>query len=1382
MPEVLDQPETVAARDAGFVSWDELKGSPEFAASTIEERLQGLQGYARAARAHFSEEDLPTAQLNALVQEEADSIRVADSVSGSLLASAKRGFFSVLSSQETAAARSSRDDEAALSEGAEVLGRISGAGDAAGLNRVQAAMMKGQAALLGGLGRAAGRRAVKKEAAAAGFSSKAANEKLARVMDSFHKEVHDGGDVISFIREDPARLVPLSVNAFLESWPAMAQTITGGLMAGPLGAGGMGFVVEMAGTEAEVLGQIAQERGIDLSDPEALTALMQSEEVRDEMRRKGKVGAIAPAIMDAVSFGIAGGMAKLMRNKGLLGAAINVGTNALGLDPATEFAGEALRQKFVNGEVDWVEAQLEAIAAGPAGMAQAAAVMARLPGAQEALATTTTTTEERSTDQDGGTTREQDETAGAISDEQGESVETDTEEEAEGGADAGPGEGAPQVGGGTESVPRSGPGAAQGAAERASMTGQLDDTAAAVVAMSEEAARTAPPEMGEAAASERAAGDLGPGAAAASEFRDRAFTKRLVEDDRLDIGVRRRLENDKYIPIKLNDTAAEMGAAVEEMGLVQGAAQALNVQGNDLTFGQRVVLAELVAGKINEEISRLRNLEGDDSGQVAFLQDLADDVVRTISSLGTEMGRGIQAFTLWRRMSVNGMVDQWVRQMERETGTAPELDAATRRELQELADQKQKAPENSFLRQEIDRQVMTILARNGGVTAGDVLTAFWYANILSGINTQGVNAYGSGINILMRTLATGLVSNPRGTMEMISAMARAVLGPSRDAFGLGARGLPPLKQEGKFPRISTLELIHDPNPQTLKQRGLNLLSYGKWVGRLLSAVDGFFWRTATEGQAALAASKFARNRPKDQSYRDFMAEQLGRGGTRAAAARAQAAAELDQLLGAAGSSRGAQKRRRRRVELRMFEILEASRPRELREISRRFGDIATFTQEPDGSMAAFANFAKGLISNLAVTIPIGPKNRQTGRRTGPKFEPVRFFAVPFVDIVANVTSSSMDFTPIGAWRAWKGRHVFGHEGMGRADFDSFERRQRAGAALLGTTMTAALALRAAMELDEDDPEFAIYGLGPPAQSKRRQWRQQGNESFSVKIGDTKIKFSETPMAIPLAIVGAFQDRVRFSESFSEEDFATRMGYAFSLFPKAITETGFLSQIANISEMLEGDAKVSNVVIRPVKGLIPAQGLLRDIARLTDPELVDGRQMRAALLKDLPFIESMGTRPALNALGEPVKLNTLQRIPVVSRVMSGKSGGKEFQWLGERGLWISGLTEDISIVLPEGADKLPVIKSLQERRADEMGARAAGVYTQDEAYRFAEETGKLTKRWVQALMALDQRTNGQIPKEEMQKALTSGVSRIRRLVKMKDLGLMTREELQQQINP
>lgn len=797
---------------------------------------------------------------------------------------------------------------------------------------------------------------------------------------------------------------------------------------------------------------------------------------------------------------------------------------------------------------------------------------------------------------------------------------------------------------------------------------------------------------------------VAPGASSVTEWRTRNFARRFTQDERIDSEAREQVPTE-YLPITNQDTVDEVNRKIDENGLVASASQVMNFT-NDLTPAQRVVMAESVLLKINDavKLAKRQNRVED----AAELNSLASDVAMEISSFGTRLGQGIQAFSIWNRLTPEGLLAT-AEKTARQNGRPEGLTNEEKTNLRPLAEQASEAPKG-FLQNDAMRKYFTEVAKIKGVKFTESLTAYWYANILSGLNTQGINIFGSGINGAIQAFSQSLTTNPVDTFRFIQGMASAATDIAAKegtaTFLTGSEASRLLKKFEAEP--SSLEALYTENPKTTKDRIKNAFSYGQYVFRALQAGDAFMYRTFNEGQAYLEASRAARQ--KGNYWKSFL-DELGMSDEVRSDAIKQAESEV-QEFGANKTPR----QTKRDIARRAFEIMEGKRDAQLRASADRFASLSTYTNEPEGALGLLAGGMNKLIESVSFDTPVG------------RIAPLRF-VIPFVNIVANVANSQLDMTPLGLVRAVRGK------ALGSATMDApRERIRRATNAVVGAGMTALVAGLAEAMIDDEDPWFAVYGEGPKDLERKRNLMSQGWKPYTIKIGDKYLRYNETPLNLVFATIGGVHDAQRYGQAFNRKKMAEQAAYVTTIGMRSFSEASFLSSIMSLVDVLNGKQDVGAATLQTAKGLIPAQGLLRDISKSLDPEIVDKKQgLWPAIASDIPVVKEFGTRPMLNSFGDPIEYSFFDRLPFAGRLFSERTDQPEWRYLAEKGLRLPGLNRPIETGVA-GLTKREkrALAEVMDDRAAVLGKYAAEIFSSDEEYEFIEKSGPKIKEAVKQL--------------------------------------------------
>ena len=640
-----------------------------------------------------------------------------------------------------------------------------------------------------------------------------------------------------------------------------------------------------------------------------------------------------------------------------------------------------------------------------------------------------------------------------------------------------------------------------------------------------------------------------------------------------------------------------------------------------------------------------------------------------------------------------------------------------------------------------------------GIAARDVLLSAWYANILSGVSTQGMGMLGNLLNFVPRSLFNA-ISNPRSAGAYFQGAFGEGLrtGIEEAKAALKGRGLYKVSKYGDKNLVSALELLRKKGPSTLPEWVAYIASAGtrlRYVFRIMQAIDALAWNTAREGHAYLAAHRAlleqekesGEKRSPEEFYKAFI-DSLG-GDT----------AQIEEDLRAARQTLidAGQTPALLTVDRMAREARNARRAAGGVKAGNRFADRIVLQQEPEGS----GKFISSLIDTF----------QKKGDILGIPFGQL---LIPFNKIVSNLFEQSLDYTPVGALRAILGGHLSdvkpGSLWNGQVDFkegtvqfDQMERRERAMAATAG--MAAAAIIYALAHAHKDDPDedvpFMVYGWGPESKTKRAQM-PKGWVPYSVKIGDHYIKFSEMPFGMMFAAAGSAMDAMRY-KNMDKKTSTQRLAYVLKTAAKGFMNQGVMSSLDTAMESMmfqASDKKFADIPVNAAKGLVPAQGLLRDINTIFDSNKVSNDSLTAALLRDIPFAKSWGTKPDLNVFGEPIKMDGY---PIIRRITTHREPHAVADYLGRNDLHIPGMEQTIEIgkYLPK------VVHDRIQHRAVELGAMENGLFTPEQNYKFKQRAGELTKAAVQGIMNEVPKVNNEVQRKHVQSVIDKKVELARR---------------------
>jgi RNA polymerase sigma factor (sigma-70 family) len=773
---------------------------------------------------------------------------------------------------------------------------------------------------------------------------------------------------------------------------------------------------------------------------------------------------------------------------------------------------------------------------------------------------------------------------------------------------------------------------------------------------------------------------LGPGAANIEEplavYEERAFGKRFVDDKSIAPEIREATGNRYYEPIPNKVTVADAEGIIDKRGIEES----VKLVRDELTPIEprvRATIGQSLIKKLNKAYSEAK-ATGDTVKAEKSLND-AVDTAEYLSELGTKLGQGVQAFAIWSRLTPEGIllaakrtVKKSREKIESTNGSditeiidtvngAPKgeklqvliqlgkknpiakklkgkfkdiseasengeldrggfydiasvklgLDSITPEQvgqLKKMAIEIADTPEG-FQRNEKITDMLSFISKIKGTDASEIPTAIYYANILSGYSTQLVNTIDTAINVFSEA-ATSAASHPSAVPDIISGLycglikggieAKSVLTTGRgrtenklqtpavlERTVFGREGGVPISEKTAFGRVMK---------SALESKPATILNLWKYPLRAMVASDTVFYHSMKEARSRILARVIAKDEGlSGNALFRRVDEILNRTPERIEEARKQAVSE-----GLTGN----------RLERRVNEIEEQGRPDELVSSADEAAAIATYNHNPSGIVGLIATKIGEITQNA----------------------PIAKMVVPFTRIVANVTNRGLNYTPWGYKRLFFGQH--GGERFATEPPVGEAYRTQLIKATAGTIgMSAVAALDAAGTIQ-------ITSLGPSDGDERKQLQESGWKPYSVKIGGTWYSYQYTPFNLGFAIIGHYRDAIRYNK-LSEKDASTRLGYGLLKAGSTIMDMSFLSGLSNFMETVNGSAsstKSAGKLFSRTVTSIAIPNLVKQIDRLFDPTAYEANSITEALIRETPVARSIGLRPILNALGEPVKMS------------------------------------------------------------------------------------------------------------------------------------------------
>lgn len=550
----------------------------------------------------------------------------------------------------------------------------------------------------------------------------------------------------------------------------------------------------------------------------------------------------------------------------------------------------------------------------------------------------------------------------------------------------------------------------------------------------------------------------------------------------------------------------------------------------------------------------------------------------------------------------------------------PDINPAQMTKLSKLADDVETAP-NEAAKARAELSLANEMRIVRGISKTDIATSIWYANLLSGYATQLANVGGNVMNGTLN-LASVMATNPRHAGEALRGWIEGFgegwqQGKAIIATGRGSREFD-AKTGTASPVLELVDYRREfPNLNESIAKGLNLHAKAlRYVFRTMQAVDAVFYYPAREAYARVAVAKLLEGKYEGKELYAKVRETLAI--SPAAFAQARAKAEREGFTGLG-------------LSMRTANIIESMRRdtaigREAAERSEKFALETTFNNEPVGWAGVFYRHAAELTEQMK-----------------PGGVPVLKAFLPFLRIPTNLFNTSMNYTPVGTLRAFRGME--GRKKGERVEFNDDERSRLLVQSIGGSLAMgglAALALGAGAD-DGDEPAFTITATGPSDYRARQQLQATGWNQHSIKIGDAWISYKDSPILTPLALVGHVVDAIRYKKTKDELTLGSMVADAVLKAPGVIFETSMLSGLGQLFDLLESRASATQVrqfLTRTATATV-VPNLLGQLDRTFNPEMRYADGSLGEVGAALPFVRNTGT-PRSDVFGESVERAPLER--------------------------------------------------------------------------------------------------------------------------------------------
>lgn len=575
--------------------------------------------------------------------------------------------------------------------------------------------------------------------------------------------------------------------------------------------------------------------------------------------------------------------------------------------------------------------------------------------------------------------------------------------------------------------------------------------------------------------------------------------------------------------------------------------------------------------------------------------------------------------------------DQYLNTIAEQIGV-PSLDAAQAQDIQALTDAIQNA-KGDTQRSKAAQNLYNYIEGLNGWTWLEAVESVWFANMLSGPTTWLVtNPFANATNLFSEA-AIDIARNPTHAPFILSRIAAGLTRGLIQAGDVLRTGYDPYKGENyKTEAKPLLERVE------FKGGKVNPINWLKYVTRAIKAGDVIFYQGLKEQRYAILALNEAQKNGRKKPNKQDMASLYGK----LMAGNYESALSEAESEGLTGTD----------AKLRAYEIMEEKLPEMDIKEAENFAARATFNMKPEGVLGAMATWIN------------------TGRRELPVLKVV----VPFVNTIINVANEYLNYNPVvGAWRVASGSMGFKTWGSTYRRFTNEERARIAIKTMIGTVAVAALAT---LDDEEKDGKIEITSDGTGDIKKNYELQRQGWRPYSIRIGDTWYAYKNTPLAMPLAMVGFWKDAGRYG---ADPDRTKKIEIAMMGSWKVFQDMSTLSGLADFFELMNKDSLADlekgakglfKYLERSAKAVVVPNyftQMSRLVQEMTDTPMKKAVDPGEAIIRDMPVLRDHMDN-MYDAFGDPVVAKQMERFLPFNASRSPED--KEmFEFLSEHKLFV-----------------------------------------------------------------------------------------------------------------
>ena len=482
----------------------------------------------------------------------------------------------------------------------------------------------------------------------------------------------------------------------------------------------------------------------------------------------------------------------------------------------------------------------------------------------------------------------------------------------------------------------------------------------------------------------------------------------------------------------------------------------------------------------------------------------------------------------------------------------PTLTEANIKEIERLATIVQKT-EDPIKKRKAVEDLLAYQANIKGVSVLDVATAIWYANILSGYNTQLVNFGSNAINTAL-LYGNVIAQNPRDakfiTKGLINGIKRGLL----EGKEVLRTGYSPIKGKAEIPSLLERANFKDaikglPLPFV---KALDYASKLKYVRRIMVAADVIFFEGLKEMRAYQIAAQQAANEGKEKPTMNQLnraIELVGASDWQYQAAREKAQLEYEQEVDDINSKGLPEKKKKaalNQAEIdrrrRIYDLIEQNRSSNIIDESAEYAAEGTYNYPPKGGLGLAANALNTMVSGV----------------------PVLRYAIPFTNIIANVANETINYTPLAFARLKKG----GFTNFRREALTQQQRTDLLYKGIIGTTLMAATFALTQIKGDDDEPILEITANGTGDYVKNATLQETGWQPYSIRFklpnGEYSGWFSYQygPLIAALGYIGNINDMMKYGDA-DDETIISLMSKSAGMTTSTFFQNTFLDGLGDL---------------------------------------------------------------------------------------------------------------------------------------------------------------------------------------------------------------------------